>query len=241
MWTADTIEQLASYDLRLPDGFLLALAQIENSWSECFTELNEPASADPLFFSATADGLGLPSLGFVPFWQENAHEEVVLVGCREPFVGVIGVQGVLLNEFGGLLSPTFDAFFDGIRTLGNTAQGTFTDICDLCGALAYKGIFSSKVSSEVGRIIAKERDGFANQLYGAISPDLALNLLRSDDFLEVEAACWRLAALGSIEAIPALEVLSKTTVERGTVDQHIRAAKNALHELKRRKYSLKQG
>lgn len=234
MWDSQIIARIeADPKLSLPQGFISELKEIEQDWSHIFNGLETPDTADPFFFSAaSSDWLSLSSFGFIPFWQENQHNETFLIGCAEPFLGCIGAQGILMNESGGLISGNFRSFFKSIRELPqSTAQRNF-GICDICDQLAYRGHFPENVSDHADAAIRNDPEGSALLFYGAMSPKLAMELLKSKDFLEVEVACWRLRGLDWSAAITELEKIAKTKVEPGMTDQHIRAASLTLSKLR---------
>jgi hypothetical protein len=58
-------------------------------------------------------------------------------------------------------------------------------------------------------------------------------LLGVNDFQVQEAAAWRLGRFGSASAIESLQKLANTVVLRGRVDQHVRAAKRAVEQIRR--------
>jgi len=62
--------------------------------------------------------------------------------------------------------------------------------------------------------------------------ELSLELLASDDFLDVEVAARRLAGMRAKTAVPALQRLAAQTALPGAVDQHFRAARMALTRIK---------
>jgi len=194
---------------------------------------------DALYFhNALGENLGglpLIEIGFLPFWQENNHCETVLIGCRAPFVGCVGAFGILVNEEGGLISGNFADFFTLLKRQIADHPHESPLLSGLVKACAYSGTFLVEVKQYTDARIRKHRadgDGKELSFYGAMSEELALELLASDDFLDVEVAARRLGGMRSNKAIPALQHLAAQTAPRGMVDQHFRAAQKALTRIK---------
>jgi len=55
-----------------------------------------------------------------------------------------------------------------------------------------------------------------------------------NNFSIQEAVAWRLGRFGSASAIEPLQTLANTVVPKGRVDQHVRAAKQAMEQIMRR-------
>lgn len=234
MWSQKQLDSIfACTGLAPPPAFLEAAEAMRSDILSLFEDSDVGDECDPLYFH-NSNGDSLPEIGFLPFWQENNHCETVLIGCRAPFVGCVGALGVLVNEKGGLISGSFDDFFTLLKRQIADHPHESPSLTDLVEACAYSGTFHVEVTQYADARIRKhlaDGDGGENSFYGAMSEELSLELLASDDFLAVEAAARRLGGMRSKKAIPALQRLAAQTAPRGKVDQHFRAARKALRRI----------
>jgi hypothetical protein len=148
--------------------------------------LPEPQRISATFVDENLGDVSLIEIGFLPFWQENNHCETALIGCRAPFVGCVGAFGILVNEEGGLISGDFADFFALMkRHIANHPHKSLL-LSELILACAYSGTFRVEVMQYADARIRKHRvegDGKEYSFYGAMSEELSLELLASDDFL----------------------------------------------------------
>jgi len=240
MWSQNQLDSIfARTGLAPPSAFLEAAEAMRLDIPSLFEGRGAVDRCDALYFhNALGENLGglpLIEIGFLPFWQENNHCETVLIGCRAPFVGCVGAFGVLANEEGGLISGNFADFFTLLKRQIADHPHESPLLSGLVRACAYSGTFLVEVTQYTDARIRKHRaegDGKELSFYGAMSEELALELLASDDFLDVEVAARRLGGMRSKKAIPALQRLAAQTAPRGMVDQHFRAAQKALTRIK---------
>ena len=240
MWSQKQLDSIfARTGLAPPSAFLEAAEAMRLDIPSLFEGRGAVDQCDALYFhNALGENLGglpLIEIGFLPFWQENNHCETVLIGCRAPFVGCVGAFGVLANEEGGLISGNFADFFTLLKRQIADHPHESPLLSGLVRACAYCGTFLVEVTQYTDARIRKHRaegDGKELSFYGAMSEELALELLASDDFLDVEVAARRLGGMRSKKAIPALQRLAAQTAPRGMVDQHFRAAQKALTRIK---------
>jgi hypothetical protein len=241
MWSQKQLDSIsARTGLEPPSAFLEAAEAMKLDIPSLFKGGDAADRCDALYFhNAFGENLGdvsLIEIGFLPFWQENNHCETVLIGCRAPFVGCVGAFGILANEEGGLISGNFADFFALLKQHMADHPHKSPLLSELISACAYSGTFRVEVTQCADARIRKHRvegDGKEYSFYGAMSEELSLELLASDDFLDVEVAARRLGGLRSKKAIPALQRLAAQIAPRGMVDQHFRAAKQALTRIKR--------
>ena len=240
MWSQNQLDSIfARTGLAPPSAFLEAAEAMRLDIPSLFEGRGAVDQCDALYFhNALGENLGglpLIEIGFLPFWQENNHCETVLIGCRAPFVGCVGAFGILVNEEGGLISGNFADFFTLLKRQIADHPHESPLLSGLVKACAYSGTFLVEVKQYTDARIRKHRadgDGKELSFYGAMSEELALELLASDDFLDVEVAARRLGGMRSNKAIPALQHLAAQTAPRGMVDQHFRAAQKALTRIK---------
>ena len=233
MWSQNQLDSIfARTGLAPPSAFLEAAEAMRLDIPSLFEGRGAVDQCDALYFhNALGENLGglpLIEIGFLPFWQENNHCETVLIGCRAPFVGCVGAFGILVAEEGGLISGNFADFFALLkRQIVDHPDESLTGLIRAC---AYSGTFPVEVMQYADARIRKHRAEAS--FYGAMSEELSLELLASDNFLDVEVAARRLGGMRSKKAIPALQRLAAQTAPRGTVDQHFRAAQKALTRIK---------
>jgi hypothetical protein len=241
MWSQKELDRIfARIGLAPSSAFLEAAEAIRLDIPSLFEGDGAADQCDALYFhnvcGENPGGPPLIEIGFLPFWQENNHCETVLIGCRAPFVGCVGASGILLNEEGGLISGNFTDFFALLKRQIADHPHELPLLIELIRACAYSGTFLVEVMQYADARIRKHRaegDGDGFSFYGAMSEELSLELLASDNFLDVEVAARRLAGMRSKKAIPALQRLAAQTAPRGMVDQHFRAAQKALSRIKR--------
>lgn len=240
MWSRKQLDSVfARTGLAPPSAFLEAAKVMRSEIPSLFEGRDAADQCDALYFhNACGEILGdlpLIEIGFLPFWQENNHCETVLIGCRAPFVGCVGALGILAHEEGGLISGNFADFFALLKRQIADHPDESPMLTGLIRACAYSGTFPVEVTQYADARIRKcraEGDGREFSFYGAMSEELSLELLASDDFFDVEVAARRLAGMRSKKAIPALQRLAAQTAPRGMVDQHFRAARKALRRIK---------
>jgi hypothetical protein len=241
MWSQKELDTIfARTGLAPSSAFLEAAETMRLDIPSLFEGGDAADQCDALYFhnvcGENLGGLPLIEIGFLPFWQENNQCETVLIGCRPPFVGCVGALGILVNEEGGLISGNFADFFVLLkRQIADHPQES-PELTELIRACAYSGTFRVEVTQFADARIRKHRaegDGKGVTFYGAMSEELSLELLASDNFLDVEVAARRLGGLRSKKAVPALQRLAAQTAPRGMVDQHFRAAQRALSRIKR--------
>src|SRR5215510_7085459 len=186
MWSQEQLDSiLARTGLAPPSAFLEA--------AEAMGFGDAADQCDALYFhnvcGENLGGLPLIEIGFLPFWQENNHCETVLIGCRAPFVGCVGALGILVNEEGGLISGNFADFFALSKRQIADDHPHESPLSELIRACAYSGTFSVEVMQYADARIRKHRaEGDERKraaFFGAMSEELSLELLASDDFLDV--------------------------------------------------------
>ena len=241
MWSQKQLDSVFARTGLAPPSAFLEAAKVMRSEIPSLFEGGDAAAdqCDALYFHNTygeiLGDLPLVEIGFLPFWQENNHCETVLIGCRAPFVGCVGAFGILAHEQGGLISGNFADFFALLKRQIADHPDESPLLSELISACAYSGTFPVEVTQYADARIRKYRaegDGRQLSFYGAMSEELSLELLASDDFFDVEVAARRLAGIRSKKAIPALQRLAAQTAPRGMVDQHFRAAQKALRFIK---------
>ena len=184
----------------------------------------------------------LPSLSAMPFWGEgflpflHSNSNHMLVGCGQRFRGVIAAYGVILmDELGGLTHENVHGF---VRMLDATANHKDADCIELLASVElYDVIRGERMIAEADRKIEEllDRDPSAVPWYlpGA-SELLCVRLLTENSFHIQEAAAWRLGRFGSASAIEPLQELASTVIPQGRVDQHVKAAKRAVQQIRAR-------
>lgn len=240
MWSQKELDIIfARTGLAPSSAFLEAAQAMRLDIPSLFEGGGAADQCDALYFhNAHGEDLGdlpLIEIGFLPFWQENNHCETVLIGCRAPFVDCVGAFGILVNEEGGLISGYFADFFALLKRQIADHPHESPLLSELIKACAYSGTFRVEVTQYADARIRKHRgegDGKEHSFYGAMSEELSLELLASDNFFDVEVAARRLGGLRSKKAIPPLQRLAAQTAPRGMVDQHFRAARKALTRIK---------
>ena len=240
MWSRAQLDRIFQRTgLRPPLAFLSTSTAYKSMNPAMFEGHDSADDCDPLYFhSALADDFSNEPLiaeGFLPFWQENNCCETVLIGCKAPFIGCIGARGILTNEDGGLVAGSIAEFFEKASAHTAVHSKRSPSVYEIVRACAFHGIFSSLVTERADAEIRKSRtlpNGREFSFYGAMSENLALELLASEHFSDVEVAAWRLGGLLSRKAIPLLEPLAARTAPHGKVDQHFRAAARALQLIK---------
>jgi len=172
--------------------------------------------------------------GFLPFMHSNSN--YVLVGCGRRFRGVIAAYGVVLtDDLGGLTHANVHGF---LRMLDATTDHKHADCIELLASVElYDVISDQRIIAEADQKIKEllEGDRSAVGWYSpAASQGLCTGLLEMNNFSIQEAVAWRLGRFGSASAIEPLQTLANTVVPKGRVDQHVRAAKQAMEQIMRR-------
>lgn len=179
-------------------------------------------------------GMAFWGEGFLPFMHSNSN--YVLVGCGRRFRGVIAGYGVVLaDDLGGLTHENVDGF---LRTLDATTNDKNANCIELLASVElYDVIKDQRIIVEADQKIEELLEGDPSSVSwyspGA-SESLCGRLLELNDFQIQEAAAWRLGRFGSASAIEPLQKLANTAVPKGRADQHVRAAKRAVEEIRRR-------
>ena len=186
--------------------------------------------------------LAQPSFSEMPFWGEgflpfmHSNSNYVLVGCGRRFPGVIAAYGVVLTEeLGGLTHENVHGF---LRMLDATTNHENADCIELLASVElYDIIRAQRIITEADQKIEELLEGDPSVVwwyFSGASEELCRGLLEMNDFHLQEAAAWRLGRFGSANAIEPLQKLADTIVPKGCVDQHVRAARRAVEQIKRR-------
>jgi hypothetical protein len=178
--------------------------------------------------------LPFPGEGFLPFIESNSN--VFLVGCGPRFRGVIAAYGVVLTgKLGGLTHECVEGFTNMLDATKNNEDADCIEL--LASGDVYDVIRAETIVAEADQkvtgLLAKDPSA-ATWYMTAASGALCIRLLEADNFFIQEAAAWRLGRLGETSAIEPLARLARTVVPPRHVDQHIRAAKQALAKIRRR-------